>query len=57
MLYVDGLVKSRLTDENPAPSGIQCFYIYLISLDSGFRRNDGYLAFLTFYDFIIFKRH
>jgi len=39
-MNIDGFVKSRLTGENPASSGIQCFDIFLISLDFGFRRND-----------------
>jgi len=54
-LIIDSFVKSRLTGENPACSGIQCFHNYLSLLDSGFRRNDDHLVFSTFYDFVIIK--
>ncbi len=35
-------------------TGVQCFFNQLKLLDSGFRRNDDHLAFLTFYESIIF---
>ena len=62
---IDGFVKSRLTGENPASSGIQFFHDYLRLLDSGFsprwrasaagRRNDDHLVFSTFYDFVMIR--
>jgi hypothetical protein len=38
----------------PMGTGVQVIYKHLITLDSGFRRNDGKTSFQTFYEIIKF---
>ena len=40
----------------PVKTGVQCFCIMLKSLDSGFHRNDDFLAFSAFDEVVILFR-